>query len=54
VTGPTVGTEPIDRDGEGLDAFYERHGYREVGRHPAAVRVGDGYRDEVLLVAPLR
>lgn len=43
------------RDGEGLDGFYADLGYREVGRHPGAVRMGPGDdRDEVMLVADLR
>jgi GNAT superfamily N-acetyltransferase len=42
------------RDGLGLEGFYEPLGYRVVGRHPRAVRVGpDDYRDEVMLVAEL-
>lgn len=42
------------RDGEGLERFYRRHGYRVVGRHPGAVRLGpDDERDEVMLVADL-
>lgn len=42
------------RGGEGLEAFYERHGYREVGRHPGAVRMPDGTdRDEIMFVRPL-
>jgi len=42
------------RGGEGLEAFYERHGYREVGRHPGAVRMPDGTdRDEIMFVRSL-
>lgn len=42
------------RGGQGLEAFYERHGYREVGRHPGAVRMPDGTdRDEIVLLRPL-
>ena len=42
------------RDGQGLEAFYHRLGYRTVGRHPRAVRVAAGdVRDEVMLVADL-
>ncbi|PZF99067.1 GNAT family N-acetyltransferase [Micromonospora endophytica] len=38
------------RDGLGLDRFYRRLGYREVGRWPAALRVGPGDdRDEILM-----
>lgn len=40
------------RDGQDLEAFYHRLGYRTVGRHPRAVRVApDDLRDEVMLVA---
>jgi GNAT superfamily N-acetyltransferase len=42
------------RDGTGVDAFYRRLGYREVGRLPGAIRVAPGDdRDEILLVRPL-
>ncbi len=42
------------RDGGGLDAFYEKLGYRVVGSHPRAVRVApDDYRDEIMLVTDL-
>lgn len=38
------------RGGTGTEAFYLRHGYREVGRLPAALRIGDGDdRDEIHL-----
>ncbi|MGC4808957.1 N-acetyltransferase family protein [Micromonospora sp. DT228] len=38
------------RDGLGLDAFYGRLGYREVGRLPGALRVAPGDdRDEILM-----
>ncbi|WP_432049805.1 N-acetyltransferase family protein [Verrucosispora sp. NA02020] len=38
------------RDGLGLDRFYRRLGYREVGRWPGALRVGPGDdRDEILM-----
>ncbi|MEV4709778.1 GNAT family N-acetyltransferase [Micromonospora sp. NPDC049374] len=38
------------RDGFGLDRFYRRLGYREVGRWPAAIRVAPGDdRDEILM-----
>ncbi len=38
------------RDGHGLDAFYRRVGYQEVGRKPAALRVApDDDRDELLM-----
>jgi ribosomal protein S18 acetylase RimI-like enzyme len=43
------------RGGEGLEGFYERLGYRIVGRHPGAVRVSRGDdRDEIMLVTDLR
>jgi GNAT superfamily N-acetyltransferase len=42
------------RGGENLEGFYERLGYRVVGRHPGAIRVGPGDdRDEVMLVTLL-
>jgi GNAT superfamily N-acetyltransferase len=42
------------RGGEGLEGFYERFGYRVVGTHPGAVRVGPtDTRDEIFLVAEL-
>lgn len=42
------------RDGNNLEKFYERLGYRVVGRHPRAVRVSpDDYRDEIMLVTDL-
>jgi GNAT superfamily N-acetyltransferase len=35
------------RDGTGVERFYAAHGYREVGRLPAALRIGPGDdRDE--------
>ncbi|MGX1310414.1 GNAT superfamily N-acetyltransferase [Streptomyces calvus] len=38
------------RDGLGLDAFYRRAGWREVGRWPGALRVAPGDdRDEILM-----
>ncbi|WP_433531751.1 N-acetyltransferase family protein [Micromonospora sp. CA-263727] len=38
------------RDGLGLDRFYRRLGYREVGRWPGALRVAPGDdRDEILM-----
>ncbi|SIN36539.1 GNAT family N-acetyltransferase [Micromonospora cremea] len=38
------------RDGLGLDGFYRRLGYREIGRLPGALRVAPGDdRDEVLM-----
>jgi GNAT superfamily N-acetyltransferase len=42
------------REGTGVDGFYRRLGYREVGRLPGAIRVAAGDdRDEILLVRPL-
>lgn len=42
------------RGGEGLEAFYGRLGWTEVGRWPNALRFAHGDRDEVLmLLAPL-
>jgi GNAT superfamily N-acetyltransferase len=42
------------RGGEGLEGFYGRLGWTEIGRWPGALRFLDGDRDEVLmLLAPL-
>ena len=42
------------RGGEGLEDFYGRLGWREIGRWPDALRFDHGDRDEVLmLLAPL-
>lgn len=42
------------RSGHGLEAFYGRLGYREIGVHPGAVAVGGGaYRDEITMLADL-
>ncbi|MFJ5549440.1 GNAT family N-acetyltransferase [Streptomyces sp. NPDC093225] len=39
------------RGGEGLEPFYERLGWREAGRWPAALRLApDDTRDEVLML----
>lgn len=38
------------RSGMGLEGFYQRLGWREVGRWPNALRFPDGDRDEVLMV----
>ena len=42
------------RDGNSLEKFYGKLGYRVVGIHPRAVRVApDDYRDELMLVTDL-
>src|SRR5674476_1529011 len=42
------------RGGMGLERFYEQCGWREIGRWPLALRLGEGdYRDEVLMRLPL-
>ncbi|MBD0709153.1 MULTISPECIES: GNAT family N-acetyltransferase [unclassified Streptomyces] len=42
------------RGGLGLDAFYARSGYKEVGRVPGAIRVAPGDdRDDIILLLPL-
>jgi hypothetical protein len=42
------------RGGTGREAFYQRLGYREVGRLPGALRVDAGDdRDEIVLWLPL-
>jgi ribosomal protein S18 acetylase RimI-like enzyme len=33
--------------------LYERHGFVEYGREPAAVRVGEEYLDEILMIKRL-
>jgi GNAT superfamily N-acetyltransferase len=51
--GRELGREALHvtvRDGLGLDGFYQRLGYREVGRLPGALRVVPGDdRDEILM-----
>ncbi|MET8277378.1 GNAT family N-acetyltransferase [Micromonospora sp. NPDC005174] len=51
--GRTMGHEALHvtvRDGLGLDGFYRRLGYREIGRLPGALRVApDDDRDEILM-----
>lgn len=43
------------RDGEGLERFYERLGWTEVGRHPDALRLrAKDDRDEILMFLNLR
>jgi GNAT superfamily N-acetyltransferase len=48
-----LGTEHLVlsvRGGTGTERFYQRFGYEQVGRHPAAIRLGPGDdRDELLL-----
>jgi GNAT superfamily N-acetyltransferase len=48
-----LGTEHLVlsvRGGTGTERFYERFGYEQVGRHPAAIRLAPGDdRDELLL-----
>ncbi|MER8046095.1 GNAT family N-acetyltransferase [Streptomyces sp. NPDC094032] len=42
------------RGGTGLDTFYARAGYKEVGRVPAAIRVAPGDdRDDIVMLLPL-
>nr|WP_240895250.1 GNAT family N-acetyltransferase [Kineococcus siccus] len=42
------------RGGTGTEAFYERFGWREYGRHPRALRLAaDDLREEVQLWLPL-
>ena len=42
------------RSGQGLEAFYQSCGWREVGRWPAALRLAPGdHRDEVLMLLDL-
>lgn len=38
------------RTGQGIEPFYERLGYRAIGRHPRAIAVApDDVRDEVVM-----
>ncbi|MFI5936822.1 GNAT family N-acetyltransferase [Actinoplanes sp. NPDC051494] len=51
--GRVLGLEGLQvtvRDGHGLDTFYRKAGYREVGRIPGALRVAPGDdRDELFM-----
>ncbi|MEV8590184.1 GNAT family N-acetyltransferase [Streptomyces sp. NPDC051180] len=43
------------RGGTGVDAFYAKCGYKEVGRVPDAIRVAPGDdRDDIIMLLPLR
>lgn len=51
-TARSLGLEQLRltlRDGEGLEAFYARFGYEVIGRHPGAIRVPGGDRDEITM-----
>jgi len=49
-----AGFEVSVRAGHGTERFYEKLGYREVGRLPGALRVAPGDdRDEILMWLPL-
>jgi GNAT superfamily N-acetyltransferase len=42
------------RGGMGIEGFYAHHGYVEIGRHPAAIRVAPGDdRDEIVMLLEL-
>ncbi|MER7832473.1 GNAT family N-acetyltransferase [Streptomyces sp. NPDC095602] len=42
------------RGGLGLERFYASCGYKEIGRAPDAIRLGEGeYRDDILMLLPL-
>ncbi|WP_436782805.1 N-acetyltransferase family protein [Streptomyces sp. URMC 126] len=42
------------RGGMGLESFYARTGFKEVGRVPGGLRLGaDDYRDDVMMWRPL-
>ncbi|MFI8521355.1 GNAT family N-acetyltransferase [Streptomyces sp. NPDC085481] len=42
------------RGGTGVEGFYARAGYKEVGRVPAAIRVAPGDdRDDIIMLLPL-
>jgi GNAT superfamily N-acetyltransferase len=49
-----AGFQVTVRGGQGIEAFYARLGYSEVGRLPGALRVADGDdRDEIFMWLPL-
>ncbi|MEM7275416.1 MAG: GNAT family N-acetyltransferase, partial [Actinomycetota bacterium] len=42
------------RSGERLEDYYSRRGWREIGRHPGALRIAEGDdRDEVAMMLDL-
>ena len=53
----TIGLEQLRlvvRGGEGLESFYSRLGWTEIGRHRAALRMAEGDdRDEVSMMLPI-
>lgn len=55
--GRTIGWRALHvtvRGGHGVEEFYKRCGYREVGRLPGALRVAEGDdRDEIMMWLPL-
>ena len=55
--GRTLGLEQLRlslRSGEGLESFYERRGWTEIGRHRNALRLPHGDdRDEVFMTLQL-
>ncbi|MEW1697772.1 MULTISPECIES: GNAT family N-acetyltransferase [unclassified Streptomyces] len=58
--GTAEGFEAIEairltcRGGTGVDSFYARCGYKEVGRVPGAIRVAPGDdRDDIIMLLPL-
>ncbi|WP_374986388.1 GNAT family N-acetyltransferase [Streptomyces fradiae] len=59
-SAPAYGRDRIEairltcRGGLGLERFYASCGYKEVGRVPDAIRLGDGeYRDDIVMLLPL-
>ena len=49
-----AGLQVTVRGGQGVEAFYAKLGYSEVGRLPGALRIADGDdRDEILMWLPL-
>ena len=49
-----AGLQVTVRGGQGIEGFYTRLGYAEVGRLPGALRVADGDdRDEIFMWLPL-
>jgi GNAT superfamily N-acetyltransferase len=50
-----AGLQVTVRGGQGIEGFYARLGYTEVGRLPGALRVADGDdRDEIFMWLPLK
>ncbi|MBH5336339.1 GNAT family N-acetyltransferase [Streptomyces pactum] len=57
-TGRDAGLDALRlgvRGGRGVERFYEAVGFKEIGRQPDAIRVGDGeLRDDIMMWLPLK